>query len=135
MMLTLHRRWSRIALIAFACSACGPGTSVTSSHAVGSFTGRLVGDSAADPQVPVDCTWLEDTTGRRLVVFYPSGWDEAFHPTRILDASGAVFAREGDILRVTFNADGIGGSVCSPGMPVAAETVELIATSPGSPAP
>jgi hypothetical protein len=134
-----RRRWSTIAtaivIAALACSGCGPGTTVTSSHAIGSFTGRLAGGPAPDPQVPVDCTWLEDTTGHRLEVFWPSGWEEAFHPARILEPSGAVFAWEGDIVRVTFNADAIGGSVCSPGVPVAAETVELIAASSRPPSP
>jgi hypothetical protein len=108
---------------------------MTSSHAIGSFTGRLGGGPAPDPQVPVDCTWLEDATGHRLIVFWPSDWEEASDPVRILEPSGAVFAQEGDIIRVTFNADAIGGSVCTPNVPVAAETVELIAARPMPSAP
>lgn len=116
-----------LAMVVVAPSACMPGRLVSSSHATGSFTGRVVSGHAADSDVQVDCTWLEDETGRRLAVIYPDGWDEAFRPTRILDASGAVFAREGDLVRVTFIDDGIGETVCSPGKPVAAETIELVA--------
>ncbi len=56
--------------------------------------------------------------------------DERFNPTRILDATGAVFAREGDLVRVTYILEGTGESACSLGTPVAAETVERVAASP-----
>lgn len=119
-----------IALPVLVCSACISGTEVTSSHEIASFTGRVVSGSAMASDVDFDCIWLEDATGRRLEVIYPPGWDERFRPTRILDASGAVFAREGDLIRVTYIADAIGGSVCSPGTAVGAETVERVAPSP-----
>ena len=116
-----------LAVSVFAGAACISGTLVTSSHEIASFTGRVVSGPATNSEFPFECTWLEAVSGRRLEVMYPPGWDERFSPTRILDAAGAVFAREGDFLRVTYIADGIGESACLPGIPVAAETVERIA--------
>jgi hypothetical protein len=72
----------------------------------------VVSGPATDPDPSFDCTWLEDATGHRVVVIYPPGWDERFNPTRILDATGAVFAVEGDLVRVTYVPEGIGASAC-----------------------
>lgn len=107
---------------------------VTSSHEIASFTGRVVSGQATNSDFEFECLWLEDATGRRLEVMYPPGWDELHSPARILDPSGEVFAREGDLVRVTYIADGIGASACSPGIPVAAETVERV-PAPGTAEP
>ena len=108
-----------------------PGYLVTSSHTIASFTGRLVGTPATNTDIRSECTWLEGATGQRLVVIYPQGWEERSNPGRIFDAAGAEFAREGDLVRVTFIAEGSGESGCSPGSPVAvAETVERAVPSP-----
>jgi hypothetical protein len=106
-------------------AGCIPGTVVTTSHEIASFAGRVVSGSATHGTTTFDCTWLDDGSGRRLQVIYPPGWDDRFNPTRIIDATGAVFAREGDLIRVTYVTDGIGESVC-PGLTVAAETVERV---------
>lgn len=114
-------------------AACIPGTVVTSSHEIASFTGRVVTGPATESDFQFECMWLEDAAGRRLVVMYPSGFEERFSPPRILDATGEVFAREGDLIRVTYITDGIGESACSPGIPVLAETVERVATTGTAP--
>ena len=114
-----------------ALSACVPGYEVTSGGDVASFTGRLVAGRGTFEGDTFDCHWLVSADGRRLTVIYPSGWDQRYHPFRLLDAAGRVFAEEGDVLHITYVTGGIGGSVC-PGEVQAAETVELLDRAPAS---
>jgi hypothetical protein len=77
--------------------------------------------------------WLEDPSGRRVDVFWPSGWDVGFHPLRLLDDRGQVVAREGDELAVLGPTDGIGDSICSPGAIFLAEQVEVLSRAGSAP--
>jgi hypothetical protein len=115
-----------LAGVVIVVAGCDNGGSLaTSSQTQVTFTGRLVGgkSSGADP---VDCAWLDDVSGRRVVVFYPDGWDVEFHPVRLVDASGDVIARDGDTVRITGPGGGIGASLCSSESPFVAQTVEKL---------
>ena len=79
--------------------------------------------------------WLEEPSGRRVNVFWPDGWDQEFHPLRLLDGTGRVVAGEGDLLTVTGPVDGIGDSICSPGVIFMAENVAVVARASLGPAP
>jgi hypothetical protein len=107
------------------CGACVPGYQVTSGGEIASFTGRLASGRAEFDGAMFDCDWLIGADGRRLTLIYPPGLEQAYHPFRLLDASGKVFAEEGDILRITYVTGGSGESVC-PGEVQAAETVERV---------
>ena len=75
----------------------------------------------------IDCIWLVDGSGRKAeIMSFPDGWTQRTVPLEILDPSGRVIAREGTLLRVTFNADAIGETLCAPGTPLSAQTVEAI---------
>jgi hypothetical protein len=120
----------RLVVAAVLVSSCG-GTLVTSSAATVTFTGRLGGGLSSGPD-PVDCSWLQDDAGRRVEVIYPERWDLRFRPLEVVDPAGRVFARAGDELRVTGPGGGIGGSICSTGLPFVAVTVEKTrSASPG----
>ena len=61
---------------------------------VGLETTRLTGDSS-DPRV----AWLATTGGGRQDVVFPPGYRARFVPAlEVLDASGAVVARDGDVV-------------------------------------
>ena len=113
-----------IGLLAAISVACVPGYQVTSGGEIASFTGRLVAGEAEFQGDMFDCNWLVGN-GRRVSVMYPIGWDERFEPFRLIDASGQVFALEGDLIRITYLAGGSGESMC--GLDVlAAESVERV---------
>jgi hypothetical protein len=109
--------------------ACVPGDQVTSGGETATFTGRLVAGRAEFEGSMFDCEWLIGADGRRLTLIYPSGFEPRYHPFRLVDASGEVFAEEGDILRITYVTGGIGESIC-PGEVQAAETVERVSPPP-----
>jgi hypothetical protein len=109
--------------------ACVPGYQVTSGGETATFTGRLMAGRAEFDGDMLDCDWLIGADGRRLTLIYPPGFEQRYHPFRLLDASGEVFAEEGDILRITYVTGGIGESVC-PGEVQAAETVERVSPAP-----
>jgi hypothetical protein len=109
--------------------ACVPGYQVTSRGETATFTGRLVAGRAEFDGNMLDCDWLIGADGRRLTLIYPPDLEQRYHPFRLLDASGEVFAEEGDILRITYVTGGIGESVC-PGEVQAAETVERVSPAP-----
>jgi hypothetical protein len=119
---------------AVAIAGCVGGVTVTSTHQFGAMTGHLVGGLSPDGG-EVACMWLEDQTGRRVDVIWPDGWDQAFHPLRLLDDSGQIVAREGDVLTVSGPADGVGDSMCSPGAIFVAEQVEIVARAGVAPEP
>ena len=108
--------------------SCVGGTTVTSTHTMGSMTGRLVGGLSPGGD-DVDCLWLEDPAGRRTSIFWPDRWDEAFDPPRLLDAQGHVVARQGDVLTVIGPIDFVGDSICSPGRIFVAERVDVVPMS------
>jgi hypothetical protein len=109
--------------------ACVPGYQVTSGEEIATFTGRLMAGRAEFDGNAFDCDWLIGADGRRLTLIYPTGFEPRYHPFRLLDASGEVFAEEGDVLRITYVTGGIGESVC-PGEVQAAETVERVSPAP-----
>jgi len=115
-----------------AAVGCVGGTTVTSTHTIGSLTGTLIAGVVEWEGEPLDCVWLEDPSGRRFDLFFPSDWDQRLHPLRIVDWTGREIAREGDVLRVTYNADGIGESLCSPEIPIVPITVEKVGPPAGS---
>jgi hypothetical protein len=124
-------RWNRVAvvLVGFMAAGCfvAGGSIVTEPPQP---TVVVIGRFAAGPTDaadPVMCEWLEDDNGNRTFVIYPTGWDVAYEPLRLLDGGGRVIAREGDKIRVTGRADDFGVSLCAPGKPLSAETVEVLA--------
>jgi len=118
---------------ALAFAGCVGGTTVTTTHTYGAMSGRLVGGLSPGGEL-VECLWLEEPSGRRVDVFWPDGWDEGFHPLRLLDDRGHVVAREGDELAVSGPTDGIGDSICSPGTTFVAEQVEVLSRAGTVPA-
>lgn len=110
---------------------CSPGRTVEQTHPAFVFVGRL--EAGRSPQGS-DCAWLVSASGDRLEVFYPDGWNVEFNPVRLTDPTGHLFAREGDLVRVTGPGDAIGESICSSGPPLPATSVEnlAVANSPSS---
>lgn len=123
------------ACLALALSACVGGYTVTSTHTVGTLEGRLEAGVVEWDDMVVDCIWLVDGSGQKTgIMSFPDGWTQRTAPLAILDPSGRVIAREGVMLRITFNADAIGESLCAPGTPRVVLTVEVIESlSPPSP--
>jgi hypothetical protein len=120
-------------------AACIGGTTVASTHTVGTVEGRLEEGIVQWEDLSVDCTWLVDASGQRFdVMSFPDGWTQRTEPLRIFDPTGREIAREGDVLRITFNADAIGETMCSAGVPLIAESVVVLASRspmiPASPA-
>lgn len=73
-----------------------------------------------------ECLWLVDRTGRKFDLWWlPTGWSVAYEPIRLIDATGATFASEGDTLRVS-GPGGVGGSGCAPGPPLVVEHIEKV---------
>jgi hypothetical protein len=120
----LRRAW--LLAVAIVAVACGPGTIVTTTMTIGSVEGRLVAGSVDWEGQQFECAWLEDATGRRFDVMFPPGWEVTFDPLRIDDTTGRAIASEGDEIRVTYIAEGVGATVCSPDVPLVAETVEVL---------
>jgi hypothetical protein len=116
-----------------AIARCSGGMTVTSSQRMGSLTGHLIGGRSPGGG-DVECMWLEEPSGRRVDIFWPDGWDQDFDPLRLSDGTGRVVASEGDVLTVTGPVDGIGDSICSPGVVFLAETVEIVARTSVGPA-
>jgi hypothetical protein len=111
-------------------SACVGGYTVTSTHAIGTVEGRLEAGTVESQDMSVECVWLVDASGRTFdVMGFPDGWTQRTDPVRIFDPSGREVAREGAILRITFNADAIGETLCAPGKPLVAETVVVLASN------
>ena len=117
-----------------AIAGCTGGMTVTTTHRLGHLTGHLIGGRSPDGG-DVECMWLEEASGRRVDVIWPDGWDQDFDPLRLFDTTGRVVAGEGDTLTVTGPIDGIGDSICSPGVIFLAETVEVVVRASIGPAP
>jgi hypothetical protein len=130
-----HRSWGRTifagrilfaAAISVTTLACWGGRSVTTTFSPASYEGRLQGGVSAGPEHG-DCLWLETASGRRVDVIFPDGWDARFHPLELVDATGRVVARDGDLLRVTGEiGPGGGESACTSGPPFPASSVERL---------
>ena len=110
---------------------CIGGTIVTSSPAIATLEGRLASGIVELDGNSVDCTWLIDRNGRKFDVVV-RGLDSQYLPLRLLDETGRVAAREGDWLSVSYNADAIGDSICSPGVFIVADSFELLSSPPPS---
>ena len=101
------------------------GTLVTSSPRIATLEGHLASGIVEMDGNSVDCTWLIDRNGRRVDLAI-RGLESRFQPLRLVDENGRVAAREGDWLRVSYNADAIGDSICSPGVFIVADSFELL---------
>lgn len=122
--------------LALALSGCSGGYTVTSTHTVGTLEGRLEAGVVEWDDMVIDCIWLVDRSGHKAEIMgFPDGWAQRTAPLEILDPAGRMIAREGTLLRITFNADAIGETMCAPGTPLIAHTVETIESlSPRPPA-
>lgn len=87
--------------------------------------GRLASGIVALDGNSVDCTWLIDRDGRKFDVAI-RGLESHYQPLRLVDETGRVAVREGDWLRVSYNADAIGDSICSPGVFIVADSFETL---------
>lgn len=116
-------------LLAVSLAGCIGGTLVTSSPTIATLDGRLASGVVDLEGNPIDCTWLIDGDGRKIDLVV-RGLDARYSPLRLIDVTGRVAAREGDRLRVSYNADAVGDSVCSPGVLIVAESFEVL-PSPG----
>ena len=73
-----------------------------------------------------ECVWLIDGTGRKFDLWWlPTGWSVDYEPIRLIDPAGAIFAREGDMLRVS-GPGGVGESGCASGPPLVVEHIERL---------
>jgi hypothetical protein len=108
-------------------TACVGGYVVTTTPTIATLEGRLTSGVVDFVGKPFECTWIVDRNGKKfdLVV---DGHDSRYDPLRLIDSGGRVAAREGDWLRVRYNADAIGDSICSPGVFIVAESFDLLAS-------
>lgn len=120
---TLLRRISLVSIVVvaamFVISTCALPGGITVEE--GPATIVLIGRFGADS---VDCPWLE-ADGNRTSLMLPSRLTVRIEPTELRDVGGDLVARAGDEIRVT-GPDGIGGTICSPGVPFLVETVERV---------
>jgi hypothetical protein len=112
-------------LTLFLLSGCAGGTIVTSSPTIETLEGRLVSGILELDGNSFDCTWLVDRHGRKFDLAI-RGLESHYEPLRLVDETGPVAAREGDWLRVSYKADAIGDSVCSPGVFIVGHSFEII---------
>lgn len=112
-----------IALVVSVYACDNTGTTVTSTHRIDLLLGRLVTGVTSGPE-HFDCVWLEEDSGKRVELSYPSGWDVEFHPFKLIDDRNTVVATEGDRLEVRVLADAIGASDCSTDPPLPAISVQ-----------
>ncbi len=109
----------------FLLAGCIGGTLVTSSSRIATLEGHLASGIVDMDGNSVDCTWLIDRDGRRFDLAIRD-LESLYQPLRLVDESGRVAAREGDWLSVSYNADAIGDSICSPGVFIVADSFELL---------
>lgn len=104
---------------------CIGGTIVTSSPTIATLQGQLASGIVELDGNAFDCTWLIDRDGRKFDVVI-RGLESRYQPLRLVDETGHVVAREGDWLSVSYNADAIGDSVCSPGVFIGADSFDVL---------
>ena len=112
-------------LVVSLSSGCIGGTIVTSSPRIATLEGRLASGTVEMDGNSFDCTWLIDRDGRKFEVAI-RGLESHYLPLRLLDETGRVAAREGDWLSLSYNADAIGDSICSPGVFIVAYSFEVL---------
>jgi hypothetical protein len=114
----LQLAWATLVAV-LATVGCVPGELVVETPRRVALVGRLQEGRVGE----WDCAWLVDADGRRFSVDYPPDWDLLLHPVRLVDPSGRVAAKDGDIIRVS-GPEVIGESLCSDDVFIA-ETVEI----------
>lgn len=101
------------------------GNTATSTPLLRTISGRLGSGSSSGPE-HVDCEWVITDRGEKVEVIFPDGWRVEFHPLRVIDTKGNIFATAGDRLQVLASVGGIGSSLCTDGYPVPAISVRRI---------
>lgn len=81
-------------------------------------TGTLAGVSTQAEE----CLWVIDRAGAKFSLVLPRGWSVAYKPVRLTDPNGALFAEDGDTLRV-FGPTVFGETMCAPGPPFIVEQI------------
>jgi hypothetical protein len=109
------RHWLLGLSLTLSLAACGlvPGYTVTEGGEPVSVTGRLDGEILADDLSGMECVWLVGPSGRRTQLLLFDERMVVFGPLRLLDPSGTVIARAGDIVTVTGPSGGIGETICA----------------------
>lgn len=98
-----------LSLLSVALGGCGAGYTVESTPTVVELVGHLESGRVGE----WDCVWVTDATGARFDVAFPNGWHAFGRPVRLVDAAGALIAREGDLLAMR-GPEVTGESVCAP---------------------
>jgi len=103
---------------------CVPGYTVEETYpepAELTLTGTLAGvRSQAE-----ECLWLIDRARTKFHLVLPTGWSVAYGPVQLTDPAGALFAKDGDLLRVS-GPTVIGESSCSSRPPFIVERIERL---------
>lgn len=101
--------------VALVVGACGvlPGDTVT--EPLGgdpvSISGRL-GGAFRDG---MECAWIDDANGKRTHLLWTEEGALLADPLRLVDSTGSVIARTGDIVTVTGPSEGIALTTCANG--------------------
>lgn len=88
-----------VMLLALLLVACGEDAAVTPPPDEPEPTGMLEGTLSGDAQLEGGCAWLETDDGR-YEVLYPTGYEVAFDPLRLLGPDGETVAEEGEAVTV-----------------------------------
>jgi hypothetical protein len=103
---------------------CVPGYTVEERYpepAELTLTGTLAGvRSQAE-----ECLWLIDRTRTKFHLVLPTGWSVAYGPVRLTDPAGVLFAKDGDLLRVS-GPSVVGETACSSRPPFIVERIEKL---------
>jgi hypothetical protein len=114
------RTWSVVALVLAVSTGCVTGRVVEATPERLTLVGTLDGIGTQTRQ----CAWLVHD-GVKTDVVWPAGWRVDFDRVQVFDASGALFAREGDRLRLV-GPNVAGASDCSTSPPFVARSVDLL---------
>lgn len=71
----------------------------------------------------VDCAWIEESSGRRVEVFWPDRWRTEFHPLAIYDENGVKAVSGGGAVILSGFFGEVGASLCTTGALFNAEKV------------
>ena len=85
----------------------------------------LIGTLAGVRSQTEECLWLIDRALTKFDLVLPTGWSIAYGPVRVTDPAGVLFAKDGDLLRVS-GPTVIGESSCSSQPPFIVERIQKL---------
>ena len=85
----------------------------------------VIGTLAGVRSQAEECVWLIDRARTKFHLVLPAGWSVTYGPVRLTDPAGVLFARDGDLLRVS-GPTVVGESACSSQPPFIVERIEKL---------